>query len=398
MKVVHISTSDNDGAGLCCYKIHKTMQSLGYDSKMLVRDKTQIDESVIEIGGIQRLKNSLWRLLNRLLRILHLKITDYNKILSLSQKYGFYTLPTSVIDLSKHPLVKEADIIHLHWVNFFLDYPSFFLNVDKPIVWTLHDENLFFGIAHYENTVLKEHVLEEKYCKLKFDSLNSKKNVGIVLLSKMMHDKFSSHPLIENFPKCIINNSVNYHLFNPIEKNSARKYFNIPNDYIVFAFVASYIGVERKGLKILIEALEQLNIPNSIILAIGENSSRIEYPRTISVGRIEETQILSAAFSCANYFVMPSQQEAFAQSPLEAMACGIPCIVFPVSGTEELITPENGIRCTDFTIESLCDGIKKAMNTTYESEKIRKDVVERFSPEKIADNYLSFYKRVIALS
>ena len=71
MKILHICTLDNDGAGLCCYKIHKTMQSLGYDSKMLVRDKTQTDDSVTEICGIQRLKNNLWRLFNRLLRVLH---------------------------------------------------------------------------------------------------------------------------------------------------------------------------------------------------------------------------------------------------------------------------------------------------------------------------------------
>ena len=75
------------------------------------------------------------------------------------------------------------------------------------------------------------------------------------------------------------------------------------------------------------------------------------------------------------------------------MACGIPSIVFPVSGTEELITNENGIRCTDFTVESLCSGITKAMNTTYNAQKIREDMITRFSPSKIAEDYLTLYRK-----
>ena len=60
------------------------------------------------------------------------------------------SLPTSIFDVSKSNLVKEADIIHLHWVGDFVDLPSLSKKVNKPIVWTLHDENLFCGIRHYE--------------------------------------------------------------------------------------------------------------------------------------------------------------------------------------------------------------------------------------------------------
>jgi hypothetical protein len=35
------------------------------------------------------------------------------------------------------------------------------------------------------------------------------------------------------------------------------------------------------------------------------------------------------------------------------MACGVPAIVFPVSGTEELIRPQNGVRAAGFTSEDL---------------------------------------------
>ena len=37
---------------------------------------------------------------------------------------------------------------------------------------------------------------------------------------------------------------------------------------------------------------------------------------------------MSVAYSCADYFVMPSKKEAFAQTPMESMACGVPALVF----------------------------------------------------------------------
>ena len=45
----------------------------------------------------------------------------------------------------------NADIVHLHWISFFADYPAFFNSVPEnvPIVWTLHDQNAFTGGCHY---------------------------------------------------------------------------------------------------------------------------------------------------------------------------------------------------------------------------------------------------------
>ena len=34
-------------------------------------------------------------------------------------------------------------IIHFHWINTFIDVPSFFKYNKKPVVWTLHDMNPF---------------------------------------------------------------------------------------------------------------------------------------------------------------------------------------------------------------------------------------------------------------
>ena len=56
------------------------------------------------------------------------------------------------MDLSGHPLVKDADIIHLHWINQgFLSLKDIeeLVKLNKPIVWTMHDMWPCTGICHH---------------------------------------------------------------------------------------------------------------------------------------------------------------------------------------------------------------------------------------------------------
>ena len=54
-------------------------------------------------------------------------------------------------DVSTHPVVREADIIHLHWVSGFVSPTSIkaLQSLGKPLVWSLHDQRAFTGGCHY---------------------------------------------------------------------------------------------------------------------------------------------------------------------------------------------------------------------------------------------------------
>ena len=92
---------------------------------------------------------------------------------------------------------------------------------------------------------------------------------------------------------------------------------------------------------------------------------------------------------------MPSFQEGFAQTPLEAMSCGTPVISFPCSGTEELINNSNGVICKDFSTEALIDGIKKGLSRQYNPANIRKFIEDHFSYDLIANQYKNLYKSIL---
>lgn len=396
MKVLHICTTDGGGAGLCALRIHEAMLKQGIDSKVLVLIKKNDRNDVIRFCYLRRL---LWRSINRMLRMLHLEITDYNYVTNLNINTGqCFTLPDTIYDVSQHPLVKDADVIHLQWVNGFIDYGTFFKKVKKPIIWTQHDENLFLGIAHYQRDRHIGGKKEELYYNKKKLYISQASSLGIVFLSKMMYGQYHDHEMIQGKKTTTINNSVDYTLFKPTDRHQARRCYGLDDKDIVFVFVAERIEDTRKGLLVLVETVAKLANPQIKILAVGKRTTDKDYPQTVAIGPVYDTEKLSAIYSCADYFVMPSLQEAFAQTPLEAMACGTPAIVFPVSGTEELINDVNGVRCDSFTASDLEKGIRGAMETKFDRNAIRKDVIERYSPDKITKQYLIFYSEIANMS
>lgn len=396
MRILHICREDTGGAGLCCLRIHTALLKKGIESKVIVMKKTSNAPEVYRYGN--RVYDFLDRLTTKSLELIGLRLTERSKVRAMAgNKIVAYSLPTSYIDLTKCDWVEWADIIHLHWVNWYLDYPSFFRKIGKPIVWTLHDENLFYGAAHYSRDVMKDNKEEKKLQALKLEILEPLTNINIVFLSRFMYEKYSSHPIVGNKKQVVINNSVDDKKFYLFEKKEMRKAFGIPENSIVFGFVAYNILDPRKGLEVLISALESLSISDNVkILAIGNYDVHQSLPPIVkTVGLVSDSMELSKLLCCCDYFALPSYEEAFAQSPIEAMVCGIPVIAFPVSGMDELINVDNGIICEGFTKEALQKGIELIRRRNYNSRVIRNDVISRFSPGAIAADYINLYNEII---
>lgn len=393
MHVLHISTTDSGGAGLCCIRIHLALLKMGIESKVVVMEKTT---DIPYVYKYDSLKYLLYRAFSKVLLKIGVLFTDYNKIKYLAHKYNTaYTRPVSFVDLTRCDLMEWADVIHLHWVANYLDLPSFMCKINKPIVWTLHDENLFYGIAHHHKSVLPKNRYEIKYRNIKKNAVLNSRNLNIVFLSKMMFDRFGNEEIIKGRYKTIINNSVDGHMFFPHNRSKMRQQYNIAEDYKVFLFIANNIDDPNKGLDILSKALQELNMDRVMILAIGNNPHKKKWPLTCTLGKVVKVEKLCELISLCDYFVMPSYQEAFPQSPLEAMACGLPVLSFPVSGTSEMIDSKNGIICRDFTIGSLKDAIIEMMSKEYDSNYIRKSVLKKFSPNIICAKYIELYNRVL---
>lgn len=411
MKVVHISTLDSGGAGLAAYHLHRALLTQGVESKLFVAFKSINDNTVIQANPSPELlyqppSFALIRKIKKILRRRGMYQTRMEQIqremnnLSKSHPDVFFSSSVSVYDLTIHPLVQQADIIHLHWVQNFLNYDTFLKNVKKPIVWTLHDLNPMYGGFHH--TLLREKYyndyqhLEEEFYNIKRNALEGTSDITIVAISSQMHRLIANHEFFKGKPIVDIFNGVDDKRFVMLDKACVRSILGIAPATKVFLFANRSLNDSQKGLDNLCKALRLLNIEDGLLICLGEGT--IPHCGNIKVRQfkpVSDTEWLSQLYSAADYLLFPSLQEAFSLTTLEAMCCGTPVIMTPVSGSDDLINDFNGIRCANFSPEAIAKGISMAMEKDYDREKIREDVVSRFNMGKITDQYIHLYHSLL---
>ena len=144
MKVIHLCVSDTlGGASRAAYSLNKALNNAGINSSMLVQKKFGNDDTVFPFvdSPIDEIKYD-----NRFL-------LDYLFIYFLTIKErGRFSYPYWGVNIIEHPLIKEADILHLHWINQgFFSFKTLYslAKLNKPIVWTFHDMWAFTGGCHY---------------------------------------------------------------------------------------------------------------------------------------------------------------------------------------------------------------------------------------------------------
>lgn len=407
MKVVHITKLPDGGASLCAMRISHALKRHGVDSKMLfMQGAPGEDKLIAEVDWLyEEHKNVFVRLVMKTLRLI--LRPEFERLISKRKKAGktgkmFFTSPvTGYTNIVNHPLVKQADIIHLHWVSDFVDFPSFFSKINKPVVWTIHDENPGLGGFHYslhkKNASPEYLALDKEYEEIKRKALRGKNSPHLVAISEMMYGFIKSSNILKECPVTLIHNGVDCDIFHPMSYSDCRDELKIQKDQKTFLFSSFHIEDERKGLHLLIPALDALCDEKVLLVCLGNYKSipKSEKIEIRCVGLVKDSEILVKYYSAADYFVLSSFQEAFAQTPLEAMACGTPVISFPCSGAADLINEKNGCIADDFTVSALENAIRKATVKYFNRQEIRENVKSRFSYEIISEKYIALYNSLI---
>ncbi|MCB0502451.1 MAG: glycosyl transferase group 1, partial [Bacteroidetes bacterium] len=147
MNVTLVNTDDaSGGAAVACRRLMHALHTQPNMQARLLAQKGNIQNEHIQHLTTNKLQEAkIWT--NIALERLAFKPYHNGEINS------FYFSPANFgMDISKHPLIKAADIIHLHWINLaFLSINSIkqLAVLNKPVVWTLHDMWAFTGGCHY---------------------------------------------------------------------------------------------------------------------------------------------------------------------------------------------------------------------------------------------------------
>ena len=392
MKVLIISTTERTGGGaIAAKRLLTALNKNGIKAKMLVRDKQTDDVNVASYGNI------IPKVMERL-RLMCLLLKPFRQTWQ-------YDLASDGIDILSTPEYKEADVIHLHWVNqgmLSLKQLRQMLLSGKRIVWTMHDEWPFRGIRHYTeegNTMEDKKVsaLEERLFKSK-QEIYQLGNIRFVGCSQWITNL--AQEAMPNANVRHINNCIPHNIFHPQDRQDARKAFSLPQDQKLILFTCQKVTDKRKGMAYLLEALKYLNEPKPHLVVVGGNTEDllnsnlgIDKGNLHFIPYVNGEREMARLYSAVDCFVTPSLQDNLPNTIAEAMSCGTPCVGFNAGGIPEMISHmKNGYVAQYCDSKDLAHGIECALSHPEWKETAMHSAAYDYCEDRVAKEYAKAYE------
>lgn len=395
MKIVQVNTGDTGGAFQAAYRLQHGLQTQGVTSDFLVlyqqrKELHDVQEFLGNQSFISRIKHSVrFNLLQRKIdKAIH------------GKPAALFRFPYSPFRIQEHPLVRQSDIVHLHWMAKFLDYPTFFREIKQPVVWTLHDTNPFNGGFNYESYALPEYQqLDAMIRAVKKTHLAQADNLHIIGISKWILRLSQQSELLGRFPHHYIPNGIDVSVFKPSDKMAARRFFNLPLDKKIILFVAEALDDKRKGFAFLEESLRLLSPESALLVTLGKGSVSSHLP-VHSLGFISDPERIALAYAAADIFVIPSLEDNLPNSVMEAIACGTPVAGFEVGGIPDMVRHgENGLLAAAQDSTQLGNHMLQLLSDDIMREKMglraREIAIAEYSLEIQAKRHMALYTSLL---
>jgi len=408
MKVLHlVGGSLSGGAARGAYCIHTGLKELGIRSMILTNSRTTLgDSSVVTINtGLK----------TRLLAILRGRFESLPLNLYRRRRSEIYSTGFCGYDFTQTPEYKEADIIHLHWINAGFVNIKHLSKVEKPIVWTMHDMWPMTGGCHIAMDC-------DRYTSLcgKCPRLNSKTRWDLsrfvinrkkkylprklvpVGISSWLSDKAKTSFLLHSFDLTTIHNTVDTKTFFPVEKSMAREILRVPKDRKIICVAAQNLMDVWKGFGKFLQAIELLD-KNEYFLCIMGNCEQSLISQTgfdyKYFGFLQDNISIQLVYSAANVFVAPSIIESFGRMLIEALACATPVVCFDATGPKDIIDHKvDGYKAEPFSFNDLATGIRWVCEHPHPSdlhEAALSKVKKQFDLPIIARQYINLYEKLL---
>jgi glycosyltransferase involved in cell wall biosynthesis len=274
-------------------------------------------------------------------------LTPYKNRIFFMDKGAGVSLKT-LIKLSLTLKRLNADIVHTHHIG-----PLFYGGasakiLSKSVVHTEHDA------WHLNNQ--RSYQLQKKLLYL----LKPK------VVADAVHVGTEFKRLFPDIDPTIIHNGIDTEKFKPFSKTRARQYLSLPKTAKLIGCAARLENV--KGHNILISAFAQLQDKDTYLILAGSGSLKIKLQHHAKILGVEKRVIflghvsnMNMFYNAIDVFCLASYQEGFPLSPLEAQACGLPCVLTDVGGCRETVSEKSGVLVEAGNVHSLAKGLVEAL-------------------------------------
>lgn len=305
-------------------------------------------------------------------------------------KVFFRLIPVVSYNRKLKDLMKEAQIIHAHGfpVNFLVFLLKKLGVIDKKCA-------LVYSHHSYKSPLIEPF-------RLLYERILNEFDLIIGASSKTSSSLLRVFPRLKN--KIVtVSNGVDLTKFSAKEhtKNNLRIDFNLPESDILGTYVARFSL--SKNHMVLIEVVKNINDRGFKILLLGDGTEKDKFierareegvlDRFILKGFVENS-LVPYYLKASDFYIHPAEAEGFGIAILEAMASGLPAVIFKNVYIEEF---ESSVLVS----EDLKEFIEHTKKLIYDEDfratmsAKAKRTAEKLSISRMVDKYIEYLQMVL---
>jgi glycosyltransferase involved in cell wall biosynthesis len=331
------------------------------------------------------------------------------------------TLTALQVSPPMHEAIRNADVIHLHWVAGMLFSPALLSAIaDKKVIWTLHDENAFTGGCHYTGAcrgylshccncpLLKKsgHDDASAYCFHLKNRIYPLLNPFLVSPSAWLAEEVEASSLLGKYPVTVIPNPLDLRIFQPpASRQALRQKLGLQENAFVVLSGCEHLSNPRKNSKAFFAALALLprqfsDIPMTVVSYGHGQLPELGFP-VQHFGHVDNKAAMAELYGAADLYVHTSLQDNLPLSLCEAQACGTPTLSFAVGGCPEtMISEETGFLVAEATSQALVEKLRVIIENRDRlagmRDTARAFAQKRFAPRTVAAAYTEVFEKAQA--
>lgn len=415
MRVLLVNTSDSaGGAAIAARRLLAALNNHGVQATMLVRDKEtdNLRVKVLPPSPLLRAKFVMER-------AEIFAANGFSRENLFAVDHG-----THGYDITSLPEFKQADVIHLHWVNqgmLSLSDIRKVLTSGKRIVWTLHDMWPCTGVCH-QAADCEAWLQECGNCPqlrgggsdndlshttfLRKQKTYAAGRIHFVACSDWLADIARRAPLLKGHKVESIPNPIDMNFFRPGNKREARQQLGLPQDKKLILFVAFNATDRRKGIDYLKEAVSILrnkygHVTDELaVVPVGRDAEALRGQFACDVlpqPYVTDEETMRNLYNAADVLAMPTLMDNLPNTIVEGMACGLPCVGFNVGGLPQMI--DHGVsgylarfKDADDFAQGLTQILFSQNNQTF-VQATRRKAKRHYSEQAVATQYIKIYEQ-----
>lgn len=320
--------------------------------------------------------------------------------------------------------VQAADVVHLHNLHgYYLNWERMIrllAELNKPVVWSFHDLWPLTGrcaipnepypdecsrwlngcgkcphLNIYPRTVrdLSAQLWNKK--RQVFHAL-TRENTILVAPSYWLRDCIAES-FMKDYPLEVIPHGIAMPGGLTWDKESLRRKLGLPIDAQLLLFAAADIQNPGKGLRFLLEILDDL--PDSVkVVSVGKRSTSVQSSKWIPLGYVAGKEALMNLYRACDLYINPTLGEVFSLTTAEALANRLPVVGFNTPPLPEVVGEECGILVEKGNVRLLKEAILHLLSDEPLRLRLSENAGQRyqnlFTEDRFGMDYMKLYYRL----